>query len=75
MNVYIVQDAGEVSGNYHSDGGLTVIAKDLEQAKTLATAAGAKLTDEEWATAVVHQLRYSRGVEPKAFIFPNAGCC
>lgn len=67
--------ADQVSGDYHSDGGMVVVAKDLQAAKALVASEApyAAITDEEWEGAT----RYDLAGDPKPTVrvFPNAGCC
>ena len=70
MKVFVLESVENLTESWHSGGGATVIAEDLAAAKVLLPQA----TEPEWAAATVYTL--SRGkVEPKAYIFPDAGCC
>lgn len=73
MKLFIFEDVGELTYNYHSGGGLVVVAKDEELAKKLiATNEYINLTDEEWSKVVVYE---TNETEERMFIFPDAGCC
>lgn len=71
MNMlFIWENLNNVSNNYHPEGGLVVIAEDLETAKRLATEQGV-VFDESSTLSLSASTDASQGV----FIFPNAGCC
>jgi hypothetical protein len=73
MRVYIWERIQELTDNYHSDGGLVVVAANLQRAIELAEAEGVTFSDKE----TIPTINYSvvADVEEKVFIFPDAGCC
>ena len=83
MKLFIIQDVLEAGWNYHSAGGVVVIAETLDAAKAYVAANGdenddktkrrPEITDEEWATAEVYEI--AGDVAPKLYVFPDAGCC
>ena len=74
MRIFIFEDLNQVSSRYHSEGSLAVIAKDKEHVKELIKDYDyIEIMDEEWENVVVYEL--NGDVEPKIFIFPDAGCC
>lgn len=79
MNVYVWQRLGRVSNSYHASGGLTVVAKDLDQAMALANAQpGCVLKADDTPDLVlpvaVRKIA-SANLAPRVFVFPDAGCC
>ena len=68
--VFIWNIVAYLTNNYHSSGGLVVIADNLEDAKILAMEKDVKFDDE---TPTVYELKDI--VEDKVYIFPDAGCC
>lgn len=74
MKIYIFEQIDQVSGNYHSGGGLVIIAKDIEHAKEIILVdKEIQPTDEEWAKVESYDL--AENVEPKFWTMPDAGCC
>lgn len=85
MKIYIIQRVENLTDNYHSEGGLAIVANDDEHAKFLFIeyANGVRkdshydldvvVTDAEWQSAKVYEL--SQDAEPAVFVFPDAGCC
>jgi hypothetical protein len=73
MKVFIWYDIDELTDNYHSDGGLVVIADNLEDARILAMERNVKFKDIELQPDLVYELKdYPKD---NVIIFPNAGCC
>ena len=74
MRIFVFEDIENCSSNYHSEGGLVVIAKDIEHAKELLKEdKSIDVTDEEWGK--VESFALAENVEPKFWVMPNAGCC
>jgi hypothetical protein len=74
MKMFIFKDILQVSDNYHTGGGLMVIARDEEHVKELiADEDDINIFDDEWKLAVVYELKNEE--EPMIFVFPDAGCC
>lgn len=76
MKIFIFEEVEELTDRYHPGGGLVVIAENETEARELiATIESIKLTEEEWEEVLVYELSAFQDVEPKMFIFPDAGCC
>ena len=74
MKIFVFQRIDTCSDNYHEEGGLVVIAKDVEHAKELLKTDNAiSVTDEEWKN--VESFALADNVEPKFWVMPDAGCC
>lgn len=72
MKVFIWQYVDQCSENYHSEGGVVVLAEDEAYARRMANAVdGCSIKDTEMPDYV----RDVAGCEGRAFIFPDAGCC
>lgn len=88
MNIYIFEEVSKLTTNYHSDGGLVIVAESLERAVALfneGVEAEQKerfsrsenppaLTMEEIEKVKLYPLKYNSQKE-EVFIFPDAGCC
>ena len=68
--VFIWNNVDNLTDRYHSEGGLVVIADNLQDAGILAMEKGVRFNDE---TPTVYELKDT--VEDKVYIFPDAGCC
>lgn len=74
MKIFLFKRIDELTEYYHSEGGLVVVANDLEDAKNqIADDTNMQITDEEWANVKVFEL--AEKYERQMFIFPDAGCC
>lgn len=86
MFVYIFKDVDQLTNNYHSEGGLVIVAKDDVDAQNLIDETNAyrgddwvlesadiQLTDEEWNDVIIIQA--DENAEREIFVFPDAGCC
>lgn len=74
MKIYVFERIDKCSDYYHEEGGLVVIAKDIEHAKELLkTDDSIKVTDKEWED--VESFALADNVEPKFWVMPDAGCC
>jgi hypothetical protein len=72
MKVFVWQQIGNATENYHPQGGLVVFAETEERARTLANAVGGcALKPEE----MPEEVRDVSGGEERVFIMPDAGCC
>lgn len=82
MKVFIWSFVSPLTGSYHNGGGLTVIAKDLEDARALilASVRDEHVDEAETCSALTkapdaeHELARA-DVDPVVFVFPDAGCC
>lgn len=70
MKIFIFEYVENLTTNYHSGGGLAVVAADRAAVERIATASGLVL---DWEEVVEYDLR--EVVEERMFIFPDAGCC
>ena len=68
--VFIWNNIDNLTDRYHSEGGLVVIADNLQDAGILAMEKGVRFNDE---TPTVYELKDT--VEDEVYIFPDAGCC
>ncbi|MEK4824461.1 hypothetical protein NSS71_07875 [Niallia sp. FSL W8-0951] len=74
MKMFIWQYNDQVSPNYHSGGGLMVIAENEDHVKKLIQAdEDIAITEKEWKEVIIYELKNEE--EPKVFVFPDAGCC
>jgi len=74
MKAFIFKRIDEVSSRWHSEGGLVVIAENVEQAKKeIAKDICITVTESEWAEVETYNL--VGNPEPKVFTFPDSGCC
>ena len=69
--VFIWNNISQLTDRYHSEGGLVVIADNLQDAKILAMEKDVKFDGEELPT--VYELKDV--VKDEVYIFPDAGCC
>lgn len=87
MKVIILKDVVQLTANYHSGGGLVIIAKDLERAKEMFPerelpeyrwGAGygdfVMPTEKEWEEAIIYDLK-DDNAEETFYVFQDAGCC
>ena len=71
MNIYIWERIDHCTGNYHSEGGVVVIAKNLGRAKEIAKNEGCTFTEKEDPDKV-----YPVGTQKEYIVlFPDVGCC
>ena len=86
MNLYLWEKLAHVSTNYHSKGGLVVVANDEDHAKALIDAYNEAsenqgrsrkervvFEENEWEKHEVFPL--ASETQPRVIIFPDAGCC
>jgi hypothetical protein len=76
MKIFILQEVQCCDSNYyHSDGGVVVIARDIEQAKKMIEKSdNTRIEDDEWEEAEIFDLK-DDNVIPKIWLMVNAGCC
>ena len=73
MKLFIL-DVENLTGSFHSGGGLIVVAEGFDQAKTLIQKdEDIRPSQAEWDKAKIYEL--SGSPEPLFYIFPDAGCC
>lgn len=83
MNIYIWDRLEKLTDNWHPEGGAVAVAENLEAAKQLVAATAYKQSysdnpqtvrpEEIGEPDAIYELKYA--AEPRAFIFPDAGCC
>ncbi len=72
MKVFIWVSVKKCSYNYHSKGGVVVVADDEKRARELANSKeGCDILEEEMPDETMDVV----GGNEKVFIMPNAGCC
>lgn len=76
MTIFIFSYLDHVTNSYHSGGGLAIIAESLDAAKDIVKSIPeVVVTDDDWNLASVYELDPNIEYQPKAWIFPDAGCC
>lgn len=76
MQLFLFRRIEQVSENYHPEGGLVIVANDLEGAMSLIREdEHIKPTGEEWTKVIVYELMPGHGYQPAVYVFPDAGCC
>lgn len=73
MKVFVWNYISELTINYHSDGGLVVVAESLSDAIKAAEKLGVVFGVDEREPTNTYETGSQH--EPEVFIFPNAGCC
>ena len=88
MKIFIFEYIEQLTNNYHSGGGLVVIAADKRDAKDNIEARNdtirelerewdrdniIEITDDEWLNVLEYDLAIDYG--KRIFIFRDAGCC
>lgn len=81
MKIFIWQYVTYLTNNYHAEGGVAVIAETLESARAMLPhpheehACSATVEEPD----AVYELAGPDGpvgpLEPRLFVFPDAGCC
>jgi len=75
MKMFIFEDVSDLTYNYHSGGGLVVVARDKDHAlELISTDSNIVIKEEHWSSVIVYNL-LGQKIEPKMYIFPDAGCC
>lgn len=81
MYVFIWKRLSGLTSNYHSSGGLVVIASDLDAAIKLCREDKEipqdceLFGDDPLVPTARLQLTRSAGFQPKVYVFEDAGCC
>ena len=68
--MFIWENVDHLTDNYHSGGGLAVVAATLERARELAPQGSSARTE-----APDHVYMLAEPAEERALVFPDAGCC
>ncbi len=74
MKIFIWNEIEKCSDNYHTEGGLVVIAETEERAREMVSASKCSLQDSEKPDEVF-DLTTESDPKEKVFVFPDAGCC
>jgi hypothetical protein len=76
MKVFIWERIEKLTDNWHTDGGLVVVAANLQRAVELAEAEGVEFSKGDYDELTPSNLyNTDDSAEEKVFIFPDAGCC
>jgi hypothetical protein len=76
MKVFIWERIQKLTDNYHSDGGLVVVAANLQRAVELAEAEEVEFSKGDYDELTPSNVyNTDDSAEEKVFIFPDAGCC
>ena len=80
-SVCIFEDVHNLTRNYHDNGGVAVIARNLVEAASLIPYedyySDPKTTGQSrnWELVTSGIFKLAEHQEPEVFVFPNAGCC
>jgi hypothetical protein len=79
MHVFIWKRIEALTSNYHPEGGLVIVAKDLRRARKMAeeAAKGDRSPLVAHAADAEPDLRYAVNdtADEQLIVFPDAGCC
>lgn len=76
MMLFLFRRIDQVSGNYHPEGGLVIVAYDRERAQDLiAESSEIQPTESDWDEVIEYELMTGHGYQPAVYVFPDAGCC
>lgn len=75
MNIYIWENVSNLTYRYHDEGGLVIIAKDLDQARTMYRAQGGEVNCTALTQKPTRVIACAGEETPTVFVFPDAGCC
>lgn len=73
MKIFIWERVDNATDNYHSGGGVMVIAENIEHAMKLAEEEGVTFSSKYDSPYIEYELQGDN--EPNVIIFPDAGCC
>jgi protein-L-isoaspartate O-methyltransferase len=74
MMIYVFQNVEKLTDNWHSGGGLVIVANGPEHARELiAGDKSIQLTTQDWFDCKVYPLNGHHN--PAVFVFQDAGCC
>ena len=72
--IYVFDSVSELTDNWHSEGGLVVVAENRKHAKELIEQdGGCHVAEDEWDYVTAYKLASKR--KPCVYVFPDAGCC
>lgn len=76
MKAFVFEYLEYVSDNYHTGGGLFIVAKDKSRAKELISENEAiSISDKEWEEVLTYDLDTTHTSSERVIVFPDAGCC
>lgn len=70
MNIYIWENVGKLTDEYHDGGAFVAIAPTLDAAREASPIGCSARTDEPTA-----QYTLADSEAPRSFVFPDSGCC
>jgi hypothetical protein len=75
MYIFILEYVSQLTGRYHSGGGLVIVAEGLLEAQKMILDSwpDCQPENEEWESAIVYPT--SPDAKPHVYVFPDAGCC
>ena len=73
MKIFTWERVSNATDNYHSGGGVMVVAENIEHAMALAEEQGVVFFSEYDSPCIEYDLLGD--YEPNVIIFPDAGCC
>lgn len=74
MKIFVFEYVAQCSYNYHSDGGVVIVAEDREDAmRMVAEDEYLVLEDSDWEAVDEYDCPEDR--KSIVYVFPNAGCC
>ncbi len=76
MKIFCFERIENCTANYHSQGGIVIVARDKEHAKEVLLSRDHEFpqpTEEEWDMCDVYEL--ADNYSAKLYIMPDAGCC
>jgi hypothetical protein len=74
MKIFVFNRINQCSCNYHTEGGVVIVADDIDAAKELIKSDEyISITKKEWANVEAFEL--ATVVLPKYWVMPDAGCC
>ena len=76
MKIFIFKKIEKCTDQHHTDGGLVIVARDIEAAKNLIKLdSNISISDDEWKYVIKYELDKNYTYMHKFFVMPNSGCC
>ncbi len=74
MKIYIFKDVNKLTNNYHSGGGLVIIAENKDDClEIIKNKKEININKKEWSKCISYELKGK--YKKEYYIFPDAGCC
>ena len=74
MKLFLLVRVEKCTDQYHTDGGLVIVARDIEAAKELLKSdTNINISDDEWKYVITYEL--AKKYTQEFFIMPDSGCC